>query len=152
MKTLNTTLLLIIKDKKILLAEKKRGFCMGLYNGIGGKVEKDEEIEHAMIRETQEEIGVTPKNYTKKAVINFDMFLKGEPTYEIMHVYVASDYEGIVSESDEMKPRWFEFDEIPYDNMFAADKIWMKKMFDGEEFSGNVKFDENFKLISYNFD
>lgn len=152
MKTLNTTLLLIIKDKKILLAEKKRGFGMGLYNGIGGKVEKDEEIEHAMIRETQEEISVTPKNYTKKAVINFDMFLKGEPTYEIMHVYVASDYEGIVSESDEMKPRWFEFDEIPYDNMFAADKIWMKKMFDGEEFSGNVKFDENFKLISYNFD
>ena len=56
MKTQLTTLLLILKDNQILLAEKKRGFGVGKFNGIGGKVEKDETIEGAMIRETQEEI------------------------------------------------------------------------------------------------
>lgn len=37
LKVLNTTLVLIRKDNKVLLAEKKRGFAKGTYNGIGGK-------------------------------------------------------------------------------------------------------------------
>jgi hypothetical protein len=34
------TLLFLIKDQKILLAMKKRGFGKGRWNGVGGKPEK----------------------------------------------------------------------------------------------------------------
>ena len=112
-KQLTTTLLHIIKDGKILLAEKKRGFGVGLFNGVGGKLEPGETVEQAMIRETQEEINVTPINYKKVAVINFDMFHKGEPTLEEMHVYIANDFIGTPDETEEMKPQWFDMDKIP---------------------------------------
>ena len=39
MKEVKTTLLLIIKDSQVLLADKLRGFGKGKLNGVGGKVE-----------------------------------------------------------------------------------------------------------------
>ena len=53
-----TTLCLLIKDNKILLPIKKRGFGKGKNNGVGGKLEDGETELEAMIRETKEEIGV----------------------------------------------------------------------------------------------
>ena len=150
-KQLTTTLLHIIKDGKILLAEKKRGFGVGLFNGVGGKLEPGETVEQAMIRETQEEINVTPINYKKVAVINFDMFHKGEPTLEEMHVYIANDFIGTPDETEEMKPQWFDMDKIPYEKMFAADRIWMREVFNNKKLTGNVKFDKDFNLLEYSF-
>ena len=150
-KQLTTTLLHIIKDGKLLLAEKKRGFGVGLFNGVGGKLEPGETVEQAMIRETQEEINVTPINYKKVAVINFDMFHKGEPTLEEMHVYIANDFIGTPDETEEMKPQWFDMDKIPYEKMFAADRIWMREVFNNKKLTGNVKFDKDFNLLEYNF-
>lgn len=54
------TLLFLIKDDHVLLAMKKRGFGAGNWNGVGGKIEAGESIEQALVRECQEEIGVTP--------------------------------------------------------------------------------------------
>ena len=59
------------KIKDICLAMKKRGFGEGKWNGIGGKVEQNETIEEAVVRETEEEIGVTPKEIEKVATITF---------------------------------------------------------------------------------
>lgn len=41
MDRIETTLCLLKRDNKILLAMKKRGFGKGKYNGIGGKIEKN---------------------------------------------------------------------------------------------------------------
>jgi 8-oxo-dGTP pyrophosphatase MutT (NUDIX family) len=41
---------------------KKRGFGHGKYNGFGGKVELNETIMDAAIRETNEECGIVPIN------------------------------------------------------------------------------------------
>ena len=147
MKELYTTLLHIIKDGKILLAEKKRGFGKGLFNGVGGKVEENETIEEAMIRETKEEIGVTPTNYVKHGLLVFDEFVKGERTKVFMNIYTAYDYLGEPVESDEMKPVWFLLDQIPYDKMFADDKFWMNNILEGHSFVGSFVYDENFNLL-----
>jgi 8-oxo-dGTP diphosphatase len=45
-------------EREVLLGNKKAGFGAGKYAGIGGKVEADETVEMAVIREVQEEIGV----------------------------------------------------------------------------------------------
>ena len=65
MKNKETTLLIIKKENKILLARKKRGFGLGKWNGIGGKIEENETPEEAMIRETEEEIFATPIDLKK---------------------------------------------------------------------------------------
>ena len=151
MKQLNTTLMLIIKNNKILLACKKRGFGLGKFNGIGGKVEPNETVINAAIRETQEEIFITPLNPILKGIIEFDEFYKGERTKVIMHIFVANSYSGRIKESDEMKPKWFNLNSIPYESMFPDDKLWLPKILKGETFKGKFKFDENFNLINYKF-
>ena len=97
MKELYTTLLHVIKDGKILLAEKKRGFGQGLLNGVGGKVEPDETIEEAMIREAKEEIGIIPINYKKRGLLVFEEFFKGEQTKETIHIYLKLKAKSCVS-------------------------------------------------------
>ncbi len=149
MDVLETTLLIAIKDNKVLLAEKKRGFGAGKINGAGGKIEPGETIAQAMVRETREEIGITPTSYKKRGIIEFDAFYKnGEPKNIRMHIFVADKFEGTPKESDEMNPIWFDVDKIPFERMFEDDILWFKELLAGNNFRGKFKFDKNFKLLS----
>ena len=72
------TLCLLIKEnqdkEELLLAMKKRGFGVGKWNGVGGKinpVKGDRNIEDTAIRETEEEIGVKIKDLEKVAILSF---------------------------------------------------------------------------------
>lgn len=145
----NTTLLIIRKNGKILLGRKKRGFGTGNYNGVGGKVEAGETVEQAMVRETQEEIGVTPKEYEHMATITFDEVMKGQRAKVIMHIYIAKDFEGKPVESDEVEPFWFDEDNLPYYNMFADDRFWMPKILSGQKVVGYFVYDDEFNLLSH---
>jgi len=147
METQQTTLVLILQNKQILLAEKKRGFGVGKINGIGGKVEPGETIEQGMIRETQEEIGVTPTEYTHVADINFKLGGFDATKQIAMAVYIAKNYEGEIIETEEMRPTWFNLDEIPYDRMFAADKIWMPEILNGKKIKAEIVFDKDFNTL-----
>jgi len=147
LRELNTTLLLIMQNKRILLAEKQRGFAKGTYNGIGGKQDPGETIEQAMVRETQEEIGVTPVNYQKIGLINFDVWYKGEHVDLKLHIYKCAEFEGTIIETEEMKPQWFSLDNIPFDKMLPDDKLWFDKVLEGKCVGGFVKMDQNLKLI-----
>jgi mutator protein MutT len=149
MKKLETTLLFLRKGQRILLAEKKRGFGEGKFNGIGGKLEPGETAEQAMIRETQEEIGVTPKKYERVAVIDFDEFVKGERTNVHMNVYVASEWEGGPTETEEMRPEWFDVADLPYEKMFADDKYWLPLVLAGKKLTASFRFDENWSMLSH---
>ncbi|MEJ0073651.1 MAG: NUDIX domain-containing protein [Candidatus Saccharibacteria bacterium] len=62
-----TTLLLLRRNDEVLLAMKKRGFGAGRWNGVGGKLDPGETVEQALVRECQEEIGVTPTEYHRVA-------------------------------------------------------------------------------------
>ncbi len=42
MKVVNAVLCFLVKDKRVLLGMKKRGFGVGMWNGIGGKIAKGE--------------------------------------------------------------------------------------------------------------
>lgn len=152
MKTLETTLLLLRKDNEILLAKKKRGFGEGKYNGVGGKLEKGETPEEAMIRETEEEIMVTPTKYEKMGIIEFLEYVKGERTNVKFHLYVATKWEGIPRESDEMEPKWFALDNLPYQDMFPDDKYWLPYILEGKKVNAFFDFDEEWNLLSYHID
>lgn len=54
-----TNLCFLIKDEKVLLAMKKRGFGVGKWNGVGGKVKPGESVKMAVVREVFEEIRVS---------------------------------------------------------------------------------------------
>lgn len=143
------TLIFLREDEKILLAMKKRGFGSDRYNGIGGKIEAGETIEQAVIRETQEEICVTPQYFWKVARHDFIQDDGAEPWRMIVHVYLCDSWEGEPEETDEMAPEWFNETDIPYDNMWADDRYWLPQVLDGACIEGLFHFDEHDRLLSH---
>jgi len=129
---------------------KKRGFGVGKYNGIGGKIEKDETPEDAMIRETQEEILVTPTNYEQVGIIEFDEYYKAKKENVVFYLYMVYDWKGEPQETEEMNPSWFNINEIPYDKMFPDDKYWLPLVLEGKKIKAYFEFDENWNLLSKN--
>jgi len=127
-----TTLWFIIKWDKILLAMKKRGFWVWLYNWIGGKLEKWETIQQAMIREAKEEIWIEVKKLEKVWILHF-YFDENQNWNQSVNVFFIKDYTWIVQETEEMKPYWFNINDIPYDKMWEDDKIWLSLVLQGEK-------------------
>lgn len=146
MKKLQTTLLILRNDNKILLARKKRGFGFGKWNGVGGKVEEKETPEEAMIRETQEEISVTPIEYEKIGIIRFVEYIKEELTTNDMHLYIATKWQGVPKESEEMQPKWFSINNLPWEKMFSDDKYWLPLVLKGKKLDAFFEYDKNWNL------
>lgn len=144
------TLLLLTRDDEVLLAMKKRGFGEGLWNGVGGKIEAGETIEQAMVRETEEEIGVTPLNWTKVAELDFLQDADApEPWHMYVHAYTCDAWNGEPRESEEMRPQWFKTDAIPYHQMWDDDKFWLQHALKGEKLRGHFVFDERDRLLEH---
>jgi len=132
------TLCFVIQDGQILLIEKKRGLGAGKVNGPGGRIEKGETSEQGAIRETQEEVGITPTGVQWAGELRFQ-FRDGYSLH--CTVYRASGWEGELMETAEAKPFWVRTDQIPYDRMWADDSYWMPRLLAGEKFRGWFEFD-----------
>ena len=139
------TLAIIEEGDSVLLAMKKRGFGEGWWNGYGGKLQEGETIEEAMVRELQEESGLIAKKFGKRAVIDF--FFQGTDKEVEMHVFEVTDYEGELIETEEMVPKWFIKTDIPYEQMWPADRNWMPMYFEGKNIKGSATFDGKTKAF-----
>ena len=49
----------------------------------------------------------------------------------------------------EMKPKWFEHNEIPYYDMWVDDVLWYPLMLQGKKFDGQFTFQGLKKILSY---
>jgi ADP-ribose pyrophosphatase YjhB (NUDIX family) len=147
-----TTLAMIERPGEVLLAMKKRGFGEGWYNGYGGKVE-DESVEHGMIREVKEESGLVVLESRARGVVEF--IFAGTPKIVEMHIFEVVSFEGELVETDEMRPKWFKLEEIPYDCMWPADRIWVPEYLKGKNIGGSAVFDgvtKQFLRSDFEFD
>lgn len=133
------TLCMVCKDDKILLGMKKRGFGEGRWNGFGGKVDEGESIESAASRELREEVGLEPKDLNKVGILEFSF--ETDPKILEVHIFKISNYVGEPQESEEMKPQWFKFNEIPFKQMWPDDEYWFPYLLSGKLFKGKFHFD-----------
>lgn len=151
MDKMRTTLLTLVKDGKILLSQKKRGFGAGILNGVGGKIEKGETPVQSLVREAKEEIGITVKNPQDMGMLVFDEIVKGKRQLVEMYLFYAEDYDGEIIESDEVgNSKWFDINEIPYDKMFEDDEYWLHLVLSGKRVKGTFVYDDDFKIVSAN--
>lgn len=103
-----TTLCFLIRDDEVLLAMKKRGFGVGKFNGVGGKVKVGESVLTAVVREAEEEIGVKIAVPDAKHRARLRFSFDGKPEWsQECHVFVASKWQGTPAETEEMEPGWF---------------------------------------------
>ena len=127
---------------------KKRGFGMGKWNGFGGKVNEGETIEDATKRELLEESGLTAANLEKVGVLQFSWQGKEEDILEV-HSFNALDFSGEPQETEEMKPQWFNINEIPFEKMWPDDKYWVPLFLEGKKFEGKFLYDDDNNVVEY---
>ena len=84
----------------------------------------------------------------KSGEIKFDEVYKGNKEKVMFHLYIIYEWNGEISESDEMKPEWFDINNIPYDNMFPDDKYWLPLILENKKIKAYFNFDENWNLLS----
>lgn len=121
---------------------KKRGFGMGKWNGVGGKVDKeDNSIIQAAIRETKEEIGIDANELEKVALLRFRFPYKEDWNQDV-HVFLIKKWQGQPQESEEMFPKWFRISDIPYQKMWDDDKFWLPHVLKGKRIDADFVFKE----------
>jgi len=138
------TLCFLIQDGQILLIRKKRGLGAGKINGPGGRIEPGEEPHECAVRETSEEVGLTPLNVQNRGELHFQ-FADGYSLH--CAVFVAHEFTGELLETDEALPIWTPLDSIPYDEMWADDIHWLPGVIQGGTFRGYFHFDGE-KMLS----
>lgn len=141
-----TNLCFIIKNSQVLLGMKKRGFGEGYWNGFGGKLLPGESMRESMRREVKEESGIEVLEDEQVGILNFS-FTNGLRIE--CHFFKCTDFEGEPGETDEMRPQWFYFNEIPFDKMWPDDRYWFPYLLDGKKFSGSFEFDDKHYMLDY---
>lgn len=132
------TLLFIRRDRRILLIHKKRGLGAGKINGPGGRLDPGETPVQAAVREVQEELLITPTGVRAVGELRFQ-FADGFSIHG--YVFTASGYDGEPQETGEAIPVWCDIDRLPYERMWADDRVWMPLLLAGKKFAGKFLFD-----------
>jgi len=146
---IHSTHCFLVRNGKVLLGIKKRGIGWGKWNGIGGKQHKgDKTIVDTFIRETQEEIGVTPLEYKKMAYLKF-YYLGDQKDNQTSTVFVTTKWKGKPIETDEEKPKWWPINKLPFYNMWEDDTHWLPPVLAGMKLKATFVFDKSYKIEKF---
>lgn len=148
----DATLVILLKGNpvaEVLLGYKKIGFGQGKFTGIGGKIERGEELTEAAIRELVEETGVRvpdPEYLEFSSILKFRFPRKRSWDHRVF-VFFTHQWEGVPIESNEIRPKWFAIEDIPYDKMWDDARHWLPLALSGEKFRAHFKFREDNQTV-----
>jgi 8-oxo-dGTP diphosphatase len=124
-------------DDRLLLIRKKRGLGAGKINGPGGRIDEGETALEAAVRETEEEVRLTPLT-PRWAGELFFQFTDGYALH--CTVFAAETFRGTPRETAEARPFWCPVDSLPYEEMWADDRLWIPHLLAGKAFRGYFLF------------
>lgn len=137
------TLIFVVEPERVLLIRKKRGLGAGKMNAPGGRIEPNETRLEGALRELREELGVGATGVVEYGELAFQ-FCDG---YALLcHVFRADLCVGTPIETDEATPHWCALDALPFDEMWADDRLWIPLLLERKTFRGRFIFDQDAML------
>ncbi len=119
-----------IRDGKILLGKRKHSgtnLGVGLVAGIGGKVEKGESFNDALVREFREEINAIPIQFHEVGTAYFIFEHKPKESKWNMKVKIFKviKIKGEIKETADIMPTFYKTNSIPYNLMWPDNRYWL---------------------------
>ena len=107
--TVNVAIAVIVKQQQVFISKRGNNVTLAnFWEFPGGKVEPQESPEQALIRECQEEIGITPSNY--RPLIQLNYLLNNKRLN--LNVYKVSDYTGNAYGKEKQTTKWVKQTEL----------------------------------------
>ncbi|MFC4066240.1 NUDIX hydrolase [Actinoplanes subglobosus] len=148
------TLVFVVAGDRVLLiryrdrngaATGEKSDRAGFYNGIGGHVEKGEDILDSAAREAMEEAGISLENPRLAGVVHVDGFAGKQI---VNFVVTASTNDTPKAECDEGRLEWVEMSRLPDLPVFADVKPLLERaLTDSPTFTAIARFD-GFELVT----
>ena len=121
----NTTLCYITQGDQVLMlhrVKKENDLNKDKWIGIGGKFEGEEAPEECLLREAEEETGLTLTRWQCRGVVTF---LSDEYEGEFMYLFTADRFSGELKECDEGDLQWVSRDFLDQLPKWEGDKIFL---------------------------
>ncbi len=110
------TIIFIFVDGKVLLQKGSltKKINPGFWNGLGGHIERSEDVLSAARRELNEEAGISCNNLQLNGTVVIDVN-KNEGI--LLFVFSGESYSGHITTSEEGELEWFALDNLPLDGI-----------------------------------
>ncbi len=132
---------------EVLVGRKLTGLGVGKFVGAGGKVEPGESVREAAIREVREELGVqVDPNMLFPIAHMYYPFVDRPEWSQQSYAFVAYDWSGEPSASDELDPHWFEVSRLPFDDMWPDAAEWLPSALVGDYAEDTYRYYEDGSL------
>lgn len=141
-------------QKTLLVLRNRRNHDQhfGKYNGLGGKLEKNEDIFQCMQRELHEEAGIVAEETVLRGTINWTGFgPNGEDWF--CFVFLIKKFSGTPwSENEEGQLMWHDIADLHSLPMWEGDRHFLPLVFDEDPrmFHGYMPY-QNSKPLSWSF-
>jgi len=125
---------------------------LGKYNGLGGKMEKDEDVATCMIREIKEESGLDVLELKLRGTINWTGFGKHGEDW-LGFIFLITKFKGTPwDHSPEGPLKWIPINDLHTLPMWEGDRYFLPLLFDEDErlFHGYMPY-ENHKALSWSY-
>ena len=134
---------IIMKANKFLVTQRGKGkydYISYKFEFPGGKVEEEETLEEALIRELKEELGIKVK------ICNFFMTVNHKyPDFKLkMHSFICEIVEGEIILKEHISSKWLEKNELLPLDWAAADIPIVEKLKNQQNTTNVLYFQSNF--------
>lgn len=145
-------------DKVCLGMRKKVSSGLGenLIAGIGGKIGDAPEIQNetsdeAMDRESNEEIGVQVLEKWEMGRVRFIFSHKPPDSQwnQDVRIYSITKWQGTPSETESIKPIWFDVGDLPWERMWEDNEHWLPRVLSGQRVDAIFLFRDDNKIAEY---
>lgn len=124
----------------------------GKYNGLGGRMERDEDVATCMTREVREEAGIEVVHMVLRGTINWTGFGPSGSDW-LGFVFLIDDYRGTPhGRSPEGPLEWVRIADLPTLPMWEGDRYFLPLLFDEDPrpFHGFMPYENN-RPVSWSF-
>ncbi len=144
------TLVFITRGDRVLLlrGSARKRIWANKYNGIGGHIERDEDIYAAALREIREETGLEVVSLRLAGLINID---GDQPTGIMLFVFTAASSSGDPISTEEGTPEWIARDQLAHIELVEDLPTILPRALDlppnAPPFFAHYRYDEQERLI-----
>jgi len=135
------------KDNKTLFlkrTKKEKDISKYKYLGIGGKCEKNEFVDDALIREVKEETNLNLNSFKLKGTVFYPNF--GGEIDELVYFYTSDDFCGEIMDCNEGELVWVDDENINSLNLWEGDKLIFEWFKNNKIFNAIMEYNTDGKL------